>query len=532
MTDLAAFHFLRPLWLLLILPGALLPLLWLRRHDLARQLGGSIAPHLMTSLVITPTNERNLHPIHLLATMLILGALAASGPTWQQDTPSFLDNRAPLILAVDLSASMDADDVPPTRLAAIRHKLHDLILRRAGTKTALIAYAGSAHLVLPATEDPALLDAFVQVLATSLMPRPGKDVLGVIDEAHKLLAAEQSPGTLVLLTDGADPSQFDAIGKRLSGNQLQVLVLAVGSQDGTLIRDAKEQPLIGPDARPVVGSFDEVGLKGLAKAADAPLGSLTLNDDDLDWIELHAQQHFQAAQGSDQQIHWKDAGYWLCWPLALLALCCVRRGWQVHWLGGILLALLLTAAPTRVQANPLADAFFTPAQQGRWAFDHGHYPAAAAHFSDPYWKGVSAYLAADYDLAEASLARLDTANAYFYLGNSYVKRFKFPEAILAYQQALKKQPKFPEATANLALAQALLKDHEAQQEAGTPDEKADKTVEDNTSSKGGKEEQQQTPQASSDELWLNNLNTSPAQFLKRKFLLQDTARPPTEEPSP
>ncbi|MGY3902958.1 vWA domain-containing protein [Aeromonas lusitana] len=532
MTDLAAFHFLRPLWLLLILPGALLPLLWLRRHDLMRQLGGSIAPHLMASLVITPTHERSLQPIHLLAALLILGALAAAGPTWQQDTPSFLDNRAPLILAVDLSASMDADDVPPTRLAAIRHKLHDLILRRAGTKTALIAYAGSAHLVLPATEDPALLDSFVQVLATDLMPRPGKDVLGVIDEAHKLLAAERSPGTLVLLTDGADPSQFDAIGKRLSGNQLQVLVLAVGSQDGTLIRDAKGQPLIGPDGRPVLGSFDEAGLKGLAKAADAPLGSLTLNDDDLDWIELHAQQHFQAAQGDDQQIHWKDAGYWLCWPLALLALCCVRRGWQVHWLGGALLALLLTAAPTRVQANPFVDAFFTQAQQGRWAFEHGHYPAAAAHFSDPYWKGVSAYLAADYDLAEASLARLDTANAYFYLGNSYVKRFKFSEAILAYQQALKKQPKFPEASANLALAQALLKDHEAQQEAGPPDEKADKTVEDNTSSKGGKAEQQQTPQASSDELWLKNLNTSPAQFLKRKFLLQDAASLTAEEPSP
>lgn len=516
----------------MILPGILLPLLWLHRHDLKRQLDGIIAPHLVAALVITPANERNLHPIHLLSALLILGSLAAAGPTWQQDTPSFLDNRAPLILAVDLSSSMDADDVPPTRLTAIRHKLHDLIQRRAGARTALIAYAGSAHLVLPATEDPALLDAFVQVLATNLMPRPGKDVLGVIDEAHKLLAAERSPGTLVLLTDGADASQFDAIGKRLEKSQLQVLILAVGSQDGTLIRDTKGQPIIGPDGRPVVGSFDEAGLKGLAKAADAPLGSLTLNDDDLDWIALHAQQHFQAAQGDDRQIHWKDAGYWLCWPLALIALCCVRRGWQVHWLGGMLLTLLLVTGPTQVQANPLADAFFTQAQQGRWAFEHGHYPQAAAHFQDPYWKGVSAYLAADFELAEASLARLDTANAYFYLGNTYVRLFKFPEAILAYQQALKKQPQFPEATANLALAQALQKDHEDQQQAGTPDEKADKTVVDNTSTKGGKVVQQQTPQASSDELWLNNLNTSPAQFLKRKFLLQDAANPPAQESSP
>ena len=166
--DLAAFHFLRPLWLLLMVPGILLPLLWLRRHDIKRQLRDIIAPHLVASLVITPARERTLHPIHLLASLLVLGGLAAAGPTWQQDIPDFLDDRAPLILAVDLSASMDADDVPPTRLAAIRHKLHDLVQRRAGARTALIAYAGSAHLVLPATEDPALLDTFIQALATEV----------------------------------------------------------------------------------------------------------------------------------------------------------------------------------------------------------------------------------------------------------------------------------------------------------------------------------------------------------------------------
>ncbi|MNV38095.1 hypothetical protein D3C71_1296330 [compost metagenome] len=113
-----------------------------------------------------------------------------------------------------------------------------------------------------------------------------------------------------------------------------------------------------------------------------------------------------------------------------------------------------------------------------------------------------------------------------------MKLFKFPEAILAYQQALKQQPDFPEAKANLALARALQQDHEDQQEAGTPDEKPDQTLEDQTPAKGGKSQQQQTPQASSDQLWLSNLNTSPAQFLKRKFLLQDAASERATEPAP
>ncbi|MFK0310074.1 VWA domain-containing protein [Pseudomonas sp. NPDC090233] len=522
--DLSALHLLRPYWLLLWIPAAALPWAWRRRNDLKRQLQGTIAPHLVEHLIITPQEQPRLRPVYLLAALLSIGALAAAGPTWQRDIPAFVDNRAPLILALDLSPSMDADDVPPSRLQAAKHTLHDLVMRRAGARTALIAYAGSAHLVLPATQDPQLLDTFLQALSTNLIAQTGKDVLGVIEVAKRLLAAEQVPGTLVLLTDGADASQFAAIPAALKGSDLQVMVLAVGSGNAGVLRDAQGRARIASDGRPVQADFDEDALRKLASASNGPLGSLTLNDDDLDWIELHAQRHFQAAQGDPQQVQWKDAGYWLCWPLALIALLCLRRGWKVHWLAVAGLAVVLGAQPQSARAGPVADAFFTPDQQGRWAFEHGHYPQAAEHFTDPFWKGLAAYNAADYDLALASLGRLDSAQANFYRGNIYVRQFKFAQAITAYQQALKQQAVFPEATANLALAQALLKDYEDQQQAGTPDEKADKVVEDQTPSQGAKQKQQVTPQAASDQVWLNNLTTSPAQFLQRKFLLQDASR--------
>nr|WP_294980761.1 VWA domain-containing protein [uncultured Pseudomonas sp.] len=521
--DLGAFHFLRPLWLLMLIPGVLLPLLWERRHDLTRRLSGVIAPHLLQHLVITPRDNQRLRPAHLLGAVLALGGVAAAGPTWEQDRPDFLDNRAPLILALDLSASMDADDVPPSRLAAAQHTLRDLIQRRAGSRVGLIAYAGSAHLVLPPTDDPALLDSFLQALSTRLIERSGKDALGAIRLAKRLLAAEQAPGTLVLVTDGADASQFDAIGQQLRGSDLQVLVLAVGSRDSGLLPGRDGQSRLDEQGRPELGRFDSEGLKRLADAADAPLGSLTLNDDDLDWIELHAQQHFQAVRGDDQTLHWKDAGYWLCWPLLLLALLSVRRGWRVHWLSGVLLALSLGFPPQPAHAGVLADAFFTPDQQGRWAFEHGHYPQAAGHFEDTYWKGLAAYRAAEFDVALANFARLDSAPGYFYLGNTYVRLSKFEQAITAYRQALRVQPDFPEAQANLALALALQKDRDDQQEAGPPDEKADKIEYDNDAGKG-KTVQQKSQQASSDQMWLNNLTTSPAQFLRRKFQLQDASR--------
>lgn len=487
--DLTDFHFLRPAWLLLALFGALLPLIWRRSRDLQRRLRGNIAPHLLPHLLLTPTDAHRLRPVHLVSALLMLGAVAAAGPTWEQDRPDFLENRAPLIIALDLSPSMDTADVPPTRLTAAKHTLHDLVQRRQGARTALLVYAGSAHLVLPPTDDPALLDSFIQALSTDLITQPGKDVASVIDQAKRLL--QQSPGTLLLITDGADTAQLPTLKQHLADSPLQVLVLALGSSPT---------------------------LKALASATDAPLGSLTLNDDDLDWIELHAQAHFQNADEQQRLLQWKDAGYWLCWPLLLLALLCVRRGWSLNWTAIVLLGVLL--APTQADANP----FLTPDQQGRWAFEHHHYPEAAARFVDPYWKGIAAYNAADYDLAQATFAALNTPQAEFYLGNIHVRRFKFDDAIAAYQHALQLQPVFPQASANLALAIALKKDTESA-EKNTPEVKPDEVKFDKAPGKG-QSKAIQTEQANNDALWLQNLTTSPANFLRRKFSLQD------QEPRP
>lgn len=487
--DLTDFHFLRPAWLLLALFGALLPLIWRRNRDLQRRLRGNIAPHLLPHLLLTPTDAHRLRPVHLVSALLMLGAVAAAGPTWEQDRPDFLENRAPLIIALDLSPSMDTADVPPTRLTAAKHTLHDLVQRRQGARTALLVYAGSAHLVLPPTDDPALLDSFIQALSTDLITQPGKDVASVIDQAKRLL--QHSPGTLLLITDGADTAQLPTLKQHLADSPLQVLVLALGSSPT---------------------------LKALASATDAPLGSLTLNDDDLDWIELHAQAHFQNADEQQRLLQWKDAGYWLCWPLLLLALLCVRRGWSLNWTAIVLLGVLL--APTQADANP----FLTPDQQGRWAFEHHHYPEAAARFVDPYWKGIAAYNAADYDLAQATFAALNTPQAAFYLGNIHVRRFKFDDAIAAYQHALQLQPVFPQASANLALAIALKKDTESA-EKNTPEVKPDEVKFDKAPGKG-QSKAIQTEQANNDALWLQNLTTSPANFLRRKFSLQD------QEPRP
>jgi len=110
------FHFLRPLWLLVI-PAALgLLWIWHRRGDVRERWKGIITPHLLDALLVGDKSGFRLTPIHLAAAALILGGIATAGPTWEKEPPPFSDDKAPMMIAIDLSKTMDAMDIAPTRL--------------------------------------------------------------------------------------------------------------------------------------------------------------------------------------------------------------------------------------------------------------------------------------------------------------------------------------------------------------------------------------------------------------------------------
>ena len=204
------FHFLRPEWLW-GLPAAV-ALFWAasRREDLRARWGSIIAPHLLDHLILGRREYRRLRPVHLTTAVLALGSVALAGPTWEREKPPFVEDKAPLAIAIDLSQTMDAIDVSPTRLERAKLKVRDILALRQGAKTAIIGYAGSAHLVLPLTEDANLIETYVDALATALMPTPGKDSAKALAVAEAALANEDAPGTILFITDGVEGRAFDA----------------------------------------------------------------------------------------------------------------------------------------------------------------------------------------------------------------------------------------------------------------------------------------------------------------------------------
>jgi len=168
------FHFLRPWWLLL-LPCLMLILWYLRRARLQSRRWQSVCDAaLLPHLLISESGVRQRRGVLLMVALVgLLAITAMAGPAWKQlEQPVFRDQSA-LVLMLDLSRSMDATDVKPTRLTRARLKLIDMLKQRKEGQSALIVYAADAFVVSPLTEDAETIIAQISSLQTTLMPQQG-----------------------------------------------------------------------------------------------------------------------------------------------------------------------------------------------------------------------------------------------------------------------------------------------------------------------------------------------------------------------
>ncbi|MCZ6681356.1 MAG: VWA domain-containing protein [Candidatus Poribacteria bacterium] len=553
--QLTQFHFLRPVWLLLIFAAILFYRLVRRRENVKEQWRGLIASHLLDHLIVSQGEGSRFRPVHLACLVMVIGAVALAGPTWEREIPPFTEDKAPMVIVMDLSRTMDVIDVQPTRLERAKQKIRDLIDQRAGARNALFVYAGSAHMVLPLTEDPSVMDLFLSSLSTTLMPVAGKNAATALKAAQDLLTGEEVPGTILFITDGIKPEHFPAFTNHMNTHQDQIMILGVGTSQGGPVSTGTGRFLTDASGRRVVSKLDVQGLKALRDEAGVLVTTVTLDNADVEWIQRRAQSHLQAVQQEQAETRWRDFGYFLVFPIALLTVFWFRRGWTVRWTAVLFFVLLGTqltfaqpevaegvpesvnvdSAKAEVQSSEAKGSSFwniflslwlTPDQQGRRYFEKGDYAAAAQHFEDTFWKGISFYYDQDYESALNQFALSDSAEAFFYLGNCYARLKKYEEAVESYDQALKKKPDFTQAMSNRDLVAALIeKMKQAEEEAGEPGEPSFDPDEVKFDEKGKKGKKGKIPEfklkpEDMAEIWMRNIQTTPANFLMWKFQLQ------------
>ncbi|MDI9237493.1 VWA domain-containing protein [Lysobacter sp. LF1] len=464
--DLSAFHLLRPHWLWALLALPLLAMWWRVRRRRASVWRDTVDPHLLPHLLVERGDARVRAAWAVAALAYVLAVVALAGPSWRQVEQPLWQTRTPLVIAIDLSSAALAADLPPSRLAQARAKTSTLLRERMGGQVALLAFADDAFTVAPLTEDAANVALFLDALAPDVMPVDGQRVDRAIEASEKLLRQSGfDRGVILLMTDHADAAARDAAAAA-NRQGYRINVLGLGAEAGATYRRA--------DGSFAQARLDEASLRRLASAGGGDYASIDAGDADLRALGVldPASASDDARQVRDARGHtWQDDGYWLLPPLMLLSLLAFRRR------AALAVVVLCIAWP---QAHA-ADWWQRVDQAEHARMEEGH----------------EAYRRGDFAGATQRYQSLDSADAHYNRGNALAKAGQYPQAIDAYDEALKRQPGMPDAIANKATVQAAMKRKPPSGDGGGGQSKSPKDSNASKQPQDAPSQQQQTSKAPS-----------------------------------
>lgn len=294
------FHFIRPSACLLLPIVIGFWWLWQRRADPLRGWREQIEPEMLAALLVGgETIKRG--PAHLILVAWLFAVIAIAGPTWRLEPSPFADDATPLMILLKADVSMETPDPAPSRLERANMKISDLAEARKGQPLGLIAYAGSAHLVLPPTRDTAVVAQMAAEISPAIMPVAGDRLDLALRESARVLDEGEQGGSILVLADSVkmDPAALAVLRKDFS---YPVQFLAINT----------------PESR------ENEALRAAARQLKATVEALRVDDGDVGAVIRRAAST-PVAQLGEQGGHWQEAGYWLLPLIGFIMLTRFRR---------------------------------------------------------------------------------------------------------------------------------------------------------------------------------------------------------------
>lgn len=504
------FHFLRPLWLLALIPALFFfQRLW-RLDSQGSAWHKVIDKNLLPYLLSTSKSGSQRLPLYLLIAAWTLSVIALAGPTWSKQTQPVQQRQDALVIVLDLSLGMFANDQDPNRITVARRKIMDILDTRREGQTGLVVYAGEAHLVTPLTDDSVSIRAMVPALSPNIMPVVGNNPAEAIAMASRLMDdAAAVNGRILLVTANVPRDQNNAIRDALGSSRYPLHIIGTGTTQGAAIPTASGEFLRDNSGQLVVTAMDRGNLEALADSLNGRYRDITVNSSDIEYIlaESLLRGDDDSYLESEEEVElWRDAGPWLLILLLPLCALCFRRGWVLQLaLGAGLAMTMLPSQPAMAQGSgqdpletqPNAPTLITEEdlqemaigqgqpqqappeprtgfdirslwlnrnQRAARALEEGDPYTARSLFQTPEWRGTANYRAGDYQAAINEFSQGDDVTSMYNLANSLAFAERLEESLAMYEQVLAQEPDHPDALKNKAIVEDLLEQQQQEQQ--------------------------------------------------------------------
>jgi Ca-activated chloride channel family protein len=529
------FQFLRPLCLFAFLPLAALVHFWIKQTRGRSKWLSAINSELLSVLIEDNGNTSGTWLKAVILFALTISIIGLAGPTWEKLPQNVEQKNDALVIVLDLSLSMLAEDIQPSRMVKAKQKVIDILRLRNEGLTGLIAYAGDAHSVVPLTDDNATIENLLVALNPTMMPVFGSNPEHAMSLAVELFSnAGMQEGRVLILSDG-----IEDIGKvsKYRNSAFPISVIGVGTPQGAPIPidlpGETRRYIKNPANEAVIVRLEEDNLVQVANQSFGRYARMSIGEQDISRVLSASLPTEDASIKVEREFDtWADQGHWASLLLLPLLLIGFRRG--ILACVPLALALQLTPVPSHAQTSvvpatnqsledsqglsvtqKLADvwqgAWQRDDQRGYQALAKGDTATAAKLFTDPQWKAVADYKNGDWQSALNGFgATTDSAkpigkkdvhafNAAYNKANALAHLGQYDKAIAEYEQALEINPNDEDASFNKDLVEQLKEQQQQQDQEQQKEGEEEQQSQEGQDSSDSSDSDQDQQQASSEQ---------------------------------
>ncbi|WP_454781428.1 vWA domain-containing protein [Legionella sp. WA2022007384] len=302
---IATFHFLRPWWLLVIVPLLGLILILWRQKPKLHAWSEVCDQHLLSHLLQKKGQGQRMGSMLCLFLSILFMIFSIAGPAWYRLPVATYKPIQPRVLVLDMSDNMMANDLTPNRLSRAKFKLHDLFAHKDVGQFGLVVFTSEPFVVSPLTDDGHTISSLLSSLTPDILPVTGQNLDSALDEASNLIKqAGYNQGRILVLTADAPSSASIALAKKLAESGIYSSIIPVKADK---------------NLNPLFEQFADAGSGQLVKYSP--------DSSDLEqWLKSSNNNEFALSEEKDIPL-WRDEGRWLLIPALLLLLPVFRRGW-------------------------------------------------------------------------------------------------------------------------------------------------------------------------------------------------------------